>query len=82
LAEAINYLHEQCDVMGRETPPVVATGSLARPGEKLSPAEAIDRAGRFTEMGVIATGMNIEGRTRAEWCDNAERFGAEVIAKI
>lgn len=82
LAAAIGYLHEQCEVMGRATPPTISTGSLARPGEKLSPQEAIDRAGRFTEMGVIATGMSITGRTRAEFCDSVERFGAEVIAKV
>jgi probable F420-dependent oxidoreductase len=82
LAEAIKYMLAHCEVFGREVPPSVSTGSLAKPGEKLTPAQAIDRAGRFTEMGVIATGMNIEGRTRAEWCDNVERFGTEVIAKL
>jgi hypothetical protein len=30
----------------------------------------------------VATGMNVDGRTRAEYCDNIERFGAEVIAKV
>jgi probable F420-dependent oxidoreductase len=82
LAEAISYMHAHCDVVGRKIPPVVATGSLARPGEKLSPQEAIDRAGRFAELGIVATGMNVDGRTRAEYCDNIERFGAEVIAKV
>ena len=24
----------------------------------------------------------VKGRTRAEWCDDAERIGAEVIAKL
>jgi hypothetical protein len=33
-------------------------------------------------MGVIATGMSITGRTRSEFCDNVERFGADVIAKF
>ncbi len=82
LAEAIAYMHAHCETVGRAVPPLVATGSLSRPGEKLSAQEAIDRAGRFAETGIVATGMSIDGRTRAEWCDNVERFGADVIAKL
>jgi hypothetical protein len=33
-------------------------------------------------MGVVAAGIAASGRTRAEWCDDAERSGAEIIAKI
>ena len=43
---------------------------------------AIDRAERFAEMGLVAAGMSIDGRTRAEWCDNVEKFGVDVIAKL
>jgi probable F420-dependent oxidoreductase len=82
LADAIAYMHAHCETFGRVVPPVVATGSLSRPGEKLSAQEAIDRAGRFAEMGIVATGMSLDGRTRAEWCDNVERFGVDVIAKL
>lgn len=42
----------------------------------------IDRAGRFTVFGLVAAGMSIDGRTRAEWCDNVEKFGMDVIAKV
>jgi probable F420-dependent oxidoreductase len=82
LAEALAYMHAHCEAIGRETPPVVAIGSIVKPGESWTPEMIIDRAGRFAEMGLVAAGMNIEGRTPAEWCDNAERFGQDVIAKI
>lgn len=42
----------------------------------------LDRAGRFAEMGLVAAGMSIDGRDRAEWCDNVENFGVDVIAKV
>ena len=82
LAEAIGYMHEQCGVMGRTTPPTVAIGSIVKPGESWTPQMIVDRAGQFADMGLMAAGMNIEGRTRAEWCDNAEAFGEAVIAKL
>ncbi len=82
LRAGIAYMNAQCEVFGRETPPSVATGSLTLPGETLSPQGMIDRAGEMAEMGIVATGMNIKGRGLSEWCDNAEHFGAEVIAKM
>jgi probable F420-dependent oxidoreductase len=82
LAEGIAYLNAQCEAAGRAVPPEISTGSIAFPGENLSPAALIDRAGELAGIGVVATGMSIPGRTRAEWCDNAERFGAEVVAKL
>jgi probable F420-dependent oxidoreductase len=82
LAEAIAYMHAYCRAVGREAPPIVAVGSVVQPGETWTPQMIVDRVGRFAGMGVAAAGMNIEGRTRAEWCDNAERFGQDVIAKL
>ncbi len=82
LAAGIAYMHDYCDQVGRETPPELSTGSVLMFGETYSPQLVIDRVGRYAEMGLVAAGMNITGRTRAEWCDNAERFGAEVIAKL
>jgi probable F420-dependent oxidoreductase len=82
LADALAYMRQQCEVMGRVDPPVVAIGSIVKPGESWEPQMIVDRAGQFAEMGLYAAGMNIEGRTRAEWCDNAERFGVDVIGKL
>lgn len=82
LAKALDYMRQHCETVGRENPPLVAIGSIVKPGEDWTPQLIIDRAGQFAEMGLYAAGMNIEGRDRAEWCDNAERFGTEVIAKL
>ncbi len=82
LIEGIAYMKAQCEIMGREIPPTVSSGSIVSPGESWTPQMIIDRAGRFSELGVVSVGINIEGRTRAEWCDNAEKFGADVIAKV
>lgn len=82
LAAGIAYMRDYCDQIGRTEPPVVVLSGLSVPGRKVSPQELIDRAGRFGEMGVIAAGIAVSGRSRAEWCDDAERIGAEIIAKI
>ena len=82
LARGIAALHAHCQKIGRAVPPVVAIGSVVKPGETWEPQMVIDRAGRFAEMGLVAAGMSIEGRDRAEWCDNVEKFGADVIAKV
>lgn len=82
LEKAIGYLRQHCEKVGRADRPLIQCGSSLTPGEAWSPQMLVDRAARFAEMGVSAAGMSIAGRTRAEWCDNAERFGAEVIAKL
>jgi len=40
----------------------------------------IDRISRYRELGVSAVAVTVSGRTRSEWCDNAARIGADVIA--
>jgi len=82
LAAGIRYMREHCEQVGRERPPGVVLGSLTSPGEKLDAAALIDRIGRFRELGVSGAAIHIEGKTRAQWCDNAERYGAEVLAKL
>lgn len=82
LAAGIRYMREHCEQVGRERPPGVVLGSLTSPGEKLDAAALIDRIGRFRELGVSAAAIHIEGKTRAQWCDNAQRYGAEVLSKL
>jgi hypothetical protein len=60
----------------------VVLGGINAPGEILSNPEIVDRIGSYRELGVSAAAVAVKGRTRAEWCDNAERIGAEVIAKL
>jgi probable F420-dependent oxidoreductase len=78
----IAYMREYCDQVGRQTPPEVVLGGINSPGETLSIPQIVDRIGRYRDLGVAAAAVSVNGRTCAEWCDNAERIGAEAIAKF
>jgi probable F420-dependent oxidoreductase len=82
LAEGIRYLREHSEKVSREHPPGIICSSISSPGEKLHGATLIDKIGRLRDLGVSGAAVHIEGRTRAEWCDNAEQFGADVLAKL
>ncbi len=82
LVAGLRYMREHCAKVGRERPPEVVLGSLTSPGEKLHPAALIDKIGRFRELGVTGAAIHIEGRTRAQWCDNAQRYGEDVLSKL
>ena len=82
LRAGIDYMREYCEEFGRKDMPEIVLGGVNAPGEKPSTQELVDRISQYRELGVTATGMTVDGRTRAEFCDNAERLGAEVIAKI
>ena len=78
LAEAIGYMREQAEAMGRSPVQVALTGMNSQ-----APAqEIIDRVGQLTQLGVTAAEVVFAGTTRAAWCDEAERFQAEVIDKL
>jgi probable F420-dependent oxidoreductase len=81
LARSIAYMREYCEQSGRATAPQVILGGINRPGETLSAQQLIDRVGEFRDLGVSGAGLSVSGATRNEWCDNAERMGAEVIKK-
>lgn len=82
LADGIAYMREHCEKIGREKMPDIFLASITQPGEQCTPQSLIDKIGKFKEMGVIGAGISIDGNTRAEWCDNVERFGADVISKL
>jgi probable F420-dependent oxidoreductase len=82
LAEGIAYLREHCEKIGRADLPEIVLGSVNRPGEKLDPQQVIDRIGVYRGLGVSTAGANLEARTVAEWCDKAEQYGADIIAKL
>jgi probable F420-dependent oxidoreductase len=82
LAEGIAYMREHCERTGREDMPRIFLASITQSGEKWEPQRLIDRIGSYASMGVAGVTINVEGRTRAEWCDNAERVGRDVIAKL
>ena len=82
LMESMRYLREHSATIGRERPPEIILSSLTSPGEKLAPAALLDRIGRYKDLGITGAALHIDGKTRAEWCDNVERCGAEVLAKL
>lgn len=82
LIAGIDYMKEYCVTFGRKDIPEVILGSFTSPGEKWSYQQIVDRLGRFREIGVSGAAISVDGQTRSEWCDNAERMGQEVIAKL
>ena len=82
LRAGITYMKEYCETFGRADLPEIVLGSIVAPGEERSTQLFIDRIGLYRELGISAAGMSITGRDCAEWCDNALRFGEDVIAKI
>lgn len=82
LAGGLAYLREHCEKIGRSQPPQVRLASITSPGEKSTPAELIDKIGQYAAMGISGVAVHIDGRTRAEWCDNAQRFAADVMRKL
>ena len=82
LAEGIAYLKAHCEAIGRETAPTVELAGLTDPTGTKTPQELIDKLGRYAELGVSNVGVTMEGASGAEWCDNAERFGQDIIAKL
>lgn len=82
LQAAMSYINALCEKTGRATAPEIVLGSIVTPGERWTPPVLIDRISRYRELGIAAVAVTVSGCTRSEWCDNAERIGAEVIAKL
>lgn len=82
LAEGIRYLREHSAKFGREIPPAIVVSSITSTGEKLGASALIDKIGRLADLGVSGVAVHIDGKTRAEWCEQAERFGTDVLAKV
>ncbi len=82
LAIGLAYLREYCEKIGRKDPPQIVLSSIVSPGEKLTPTALIDKIGQLQSMGISGAAVHIDGRARAEWCDNAERFASDVLSKI
>jgi probable F420-dependent oxidoreductase len=82
LGTAIGYMREHCAQVGREHPPQVVLGGIDSIGKDLHAQALLERIGKLQELGVSATAVNILASTRREWCDRAERFGAEVLSRL
>lgn len=82
LKAGIDYMRDYAAQVGRAELPEVVLGGVNKPGEDLSHQETVDRISVYRALGVTTAAVSVKGRTRAEWCDNAERVGEEVIAKL
>lgn len=82
LAEAMIYMREHCEKVGRERGPEVILGSLSPVGKEFNAEALLQRIGKLAEMGVVGVAVHMQASTRAEWCDLAERFGSDVLAKL
>ncbi|MEO6093591.1 MAG: LLM class F420-dependent oxidoreductase [Novosphingobium sp.] len=79
---AIDYMKGHCAKVGRETPPaVICSGTFTlQPG--WSAQEAVDHYSHLKSLGVAGSGASIVAANRGEWCEQARRFGEEVIARL
>ena len=82
IAEGLRYLKDHCEKVGRTKPPAIILSSLTSPGEKPPASELVDRIGRYEEMGISGAALHVNGKTRAEWCDNVARTGADILSKL
>jgi probable F420-dependent oxidoreductase len=78
----VNYMLEYCEKIGREEPPFVWLSSIMAPGDTWEAQAVLDRIGAYADLGVAGAATHFAGSTRAEWCDNAERFASDVLAKL
>lgn len=82
LINGINYIREHCEKVGRKDLPTIWLASITQPGDKWEAQQIIDQIGRYRELGITGAATHIDGNTKAEWCDNAERFASEILAKL
>jgi probable F420-dependent oxidoreductase len=82
LTVALTYLRAHCEKVGRATPPEIILGGFAHIDKNMNAQQLIDRIGKLKEIGVTATAVNMLAKTRAEWCDDAQRFASDVLAKV
>ncbi len=82
LVTGMRYMNEHCEKIGREQPPVVWLASIMEPGEEWDSQTIVDRIGIYKELGVAGVATHFGGSTRAEWCDQAQRFSEDVLAKV
>jgi probable F420-dependent oxidoreductase len=82
VADGIAYMREHCEKIGRKQLPEVVLGAVNQPNQAWNAQGLLEKIDKYRELGVSTVGATIDGRTRAEWCDNAQRYGVEIIAKL
>ncbi len=82
LAEGIRRLREHCRNIGREQLPEIMVAGFEANETAWSAQQWLDQIASLHDIGVTTITLNVSGKTRAEWCENAERYAVEVIAKL
>ncbi len=82
LVRSLDYLRDYCVKVGRAKLPDIVLGSLTAPGQKASSQQLLDAIARYRDLGVTGAGYYVNGVTASEYCDNAQRFGEEVLSKL
>jgi probable F420-dependent oxidoreductase len=82
MLQAIDYMHEHCDTIGRtDRPGLMMAGGFSLSGN-WNAQQAIDLYSHHKELGAVLSGSSIDATSVSEWTDHARRFGEEVIAKL
>lgn len=82
IVDAIAYMAEHAEKIGRAVPPQVIASSTFSIKDGWNAQEALDHFAHLKTLGVDGSGASIYTETRSEYCDQAARFGEEVIARI
>jgi hypothetical protein len=79
---ALEYLYEHCDKIGRtQRPDIILSGTFSMQGA-WSAQEAIDNFSHLKELGAHGSGASVVCDNRSEWCEQVQRFGEDVLAKM
>lgn len=87
LREKLAYLRDYAAEIGRETPLDIATGRFGMSGQLNrggagDAARAIDDYAELAEAGVTWVGFHVPAPSPAQFAENVQRFGEEIIAKV
>jgi probable F420-dependent oxidoreductase len=82
LIDSINYMLDHSAKIGRAVPPQTICSATFTVNPGWSAQEAVDHYGHLSDLGVSGSGVSINASGRAEWCDQALKFGADVLPTL
>jgi probable F420-dependent oxidoreductase len=82
LRAGMTYMVEHCEKIGRNVPPAVISCGLVTIAAGWNSQQALDTIGSFTKLGLTGGTASMVAQSRSQWCDQARKFGEEVLRKI
>lgn len=82
LRRSLDYFEDYLASSARATRPIVVCSGLYSVQQGWSAQHALDRIGEFRELGFSGGDLGIVASSRSEWCDQARKFGEEVLSKL